>query len=188
MPIARRLGITDTTAEILDDIHILTLSISSHPRCSPQMISDLAASLYSKIESLKLQSMPDSDAELLAEQLHIESTVRSAALIYTSSIYRLQFFSAFDDKSVQKSLVVSLLAVNLTRWKQIPGILLFTLLCAVPWTSNELEGRFIRRKMAVTGLSIGLEDFDLSISYLRSFWLVQRWILEQQEPQVAEAK
>jgi hypothetical protein len=30
--------------------------------------------------------------------------------------------------------------------------------------------------MACTGMSIGLEDFNLGTAYLRAFWVVQRWI------------
>jgi hypothetical protein len=30
--------------------------------------------------------------------------------------------------------------------------------------------------MAVAGMAIGMEDFNLATSYLRAFWMVQRWI------------
>lgn len=69
--------------------------------------------------------------------------------------------------------------VSLSRWKKIPGIFLWIMLVLCPSSKSDKRGRFIRRKMAVAGLSIGFEDFPLGISFLRAFWLVQRWIVAQ---------
>jgi hypothetical protein len=64
----------------------------------------------------------------------------------------------------------------LARWKELPGIFLWILLVACPGTKNDPQGRFLRKKMAVAGMAIGMEDFNLATSYLRVFWMVQRWI------------
>jgi hypothetical protein len=61
-----------------------------------------------------------------------------------------------------------------------PGIFLWIILVLCPSAASDRRGRFIRRKMAVAGLSIGFEQFPLDISYLIAFWLVQRWIVRQQ--------
>jgi hypothetical protein len=66
--------------------------------------------------------------------------------------------------------------VALSRWKQIPGVFLWIMLVLCPGSKNDKKGRFVRRKMAVAGLSMGFDDFQASISYLRAFWLVERWI------------
>lgn len=62
-----------------------------------------------------------------------------------------------------------------------PGIFLWILLVACPSAGNDHQGRFLRRKMAVTGMSIGMEDFGLSIAQLRAFWKVQRWVAVEKE-------
>ena len=57
------------------------------------------------------------------------------------------------------------------------------LLVACPSAGNvdELQGRWLKKKMAVTGMTIGMSDFGLAIAGLRAFWKVQRWISRQRE-------
>jgi hypothetical protein len=44
----------------------------------------------------------------------------------------------------------------------------------------------LKKKMAVTGMTIGMEDFSLSIGCLRAFWKVQRWIARERERDVID--
>jgi hypothetical protein len=43
----------------------------------------------------------------------------------------------------------------------------------------------MRKKMAVTGISIGFEGFNLGIEYLKAHWTVQRWIATEREKLVS---
>ena len=104
------------------------------------------------------------------------NTIQLAGLIYSWSIMKLSPISHFDQSSVREQLFSQITEVGLSRWKEIPGVFLWVLLVACPGSKNNLQGRFLRRKMAVAGMGIGLEDFNLAISYLRAFWLVQRWV------------
>lgn len=106
----------------------------------------------------------------------ILESIRLAGLIYSWSIMSASQISQFPDASVKDELYTAMRSVSLTRWKRTPGIFLWIMLVLCPGSVNNQRGRFIRRKMAVAGLSIGFEDFPLGISFLRAFWLVQRWI------------
>ena len=46
---------------------------------------------------------------------------------------------------------------------------------------DELQGRWLKKKMAVTGMTIGMSDFGLAIAGLRAFWKVQRWVSRERE-------
>ena len=50
------------------------------------------------------------------------------------------------------------------------------MLVACPGTEEDARGKWLRRKMAVAGMQVGMEDFGVSISCLRAFWRVQRWV------------
>lgn len=66
-------------------------------------------------------------------------------------------------------------------WKEIPGIFLWVLLVLCPSCDQSMEDRSLQKKMAVTGMAIGLEGFGLGIEYLRVFWGVQRWIAKERD-------
>ena len=71
-----------------------------------------------------------------------------------------------------------------TICQDLPGIWYWILLVACP--SGEKmrhasplaarRARWLRRKMAVAGMAIALEDFSLGTLIIQRFWLVQRWI------------
>jgi hypothetical protein len=62
------------------------------------------------------------------------------------------------------------------QWRRIPGIFLWIMLVACPGTEEDGRGRWLRRKMAVAGMQVGMEDFGVAISCLRAFWRVERWV------------
>lgn len=63
----------------------------------------------------------------------------------------------------------------LSSWNQILGIFFWVLLVACPGSGDDLQGKWLKKKMAVAGMAVGLKDFGLSISCMRVFLKVQRW-------------
>ncbi|KXH42142.1 hypothetical protein CSIM01_12374 [Colletotrichum simmondsii] len=185
--IAEKLGICGVTAKILDDVRFLTDSVTSASAMasasSKSKIRSTASWLYEKLREqgtataakrpTHVASSPSTEKERILE------TVRIAAVIYSWSIKSLRQISRFDDADMLQAAYASLTSVSMTTWKGIPGIFLWVMLVAAPNAAADAKGRFVRRKMAVTGLSIGFEDFALGISYLKAFWSVQRWIARE---------
>jgi hypothetical protein len=48
-------------------------------------------------------------------------------------------------------------------------------LVACPGSEDDWQGKWLKKKMAVAGMAVGLQDFGLAIQYLRAFMGVQRW-------------
>jgi hypothetical protein len=160
------MGLRNTAAKILDDVRFLTTSITSVGNVSISKIQSTASWLHNRL-------VTDSGS---LESDYMLNTIQLAALIYSWSIMNVSPISQFEQISVREQLFSQMMQVSLSRWKNMPGIFLWILLVACPGSKNDIQGRFLRRKMAVAGMAIGLEDFDLAISYLRAFWLVQRWV------------
>jgi hypothetical protein len=177
-------GLTTETCRILDDVRFLTVSITNDTKdpVPALKIRSTASWLYDRLCQTSPPPLPSHElSKEEKEQLQIEQAVRLAAKLYSRAISSITMLSATPTRSVQDDLYAATMSVSLTRWKAIPGIFLWIMLVLCPGTKNDLRGRFIRRKMAVTGLSIGFEDFRMGIPYLRGFWLVQRWIVRQRE-------
>ncbi|KAH7029155.1 uncharacterized protein B0I36DRAFT_290568 [Microdochium trichocladiopsis] len=166
------LGITSSAAAILDDVRFLTNSITALTSATPASklkIQTTASWLHRRLKeasATEKNGAPDALAE----------TVRLAGLVHSYSIMTITPFSQYPDLSVLAALSDAALRVPLTTWRDIPGIYLWVLLVLCPSTKADMRGKYIRRKMATTGLSIGFEDFIFSIGCLRSCWQVQRWI------------
>ncbi|KAK2052625.1 hypothetical protein LY76DRAFT_670196 [Colletotrichum caudatum] len=175
--IAGKLGLCASAAKILDDVRFLTVSVTS---------GSASASCKSKIRTtaswLHGRLRDGGNVERLAissEEEWILETIRIAALIYSCSIKSMRQISRFDDDETLEAAYLALTSVSMTTWKRNPGVFLWIMLVAAPNAAPDAKGRFIRRKMAVTGLSIGFEDFVLGISFLKAFWSVSRWIAEE---------
>ncbi|KAK1970796.1 hypothetical protein LY78DRAFT_717047 [Colletotrichum sublineola] len=175
--IAGKLGLCASAAKILDDVRFLTVSVTS---------ASASASCQSKIRTTaswlhgKLRDRGKvGPTAISSEKEWILETVRIAALIYSWSIKSMRQISRFDDNETLEAAYLALTSVSMTTWKRIPGIFLWIMLVAAPNAAPDAKGRFVRRKMAVTGLSIGFEDFVLGISYLKAFWSVQQWIAKE---------
>ena len=104
------------------------------------------------------------------------NTIRLAAYIYALSITSRTCLSQTWTTFLREQLLSNISAVSLNRWNQIPGIVFWVLLVACPGSGDDVMGKWLKRKMAVAGMTIGLENFGLAISCLRQFWRVQRWI------------
>ncbi|KAG7126958.1 hypothetical protein HYQ44_000678 [Verticillium longisporum] len=187
-----KLRLTGAGARILDDVRFLTTSITEADGgpASIRKIQSTASWIYSRLSKVSGREGGQSEKEaevadvheLGSEAEHIEEALRLAGLIYSWSISSMAQISQFKDGKTLEQAYKAIRGVNLTRWKSIPGIFLWIMLVAAPSTKQDTRGRFIRRKMAVAGLSIGFESFGVGISYLRAFWLVQRWIARQGKP------
>jgi hypothetical protein len=172
------LNLSTAAAEILDDVQFLTLSITStDPSIQPSTskIQSTASWLHKQLE---LIPVPTNIIDTPSSELILD-ILRSTALIYSSCIATLTPFTNAYTEFELLELLDKISAVGLTRWKEIPGIFLWILLVACPSSGNDLPGRFLKKKMAVTGMSIGMEDFGLAIACLRAFWKVQRWIRKE---------
>ncbi|KAF6823639.1 Zn(2)-C6 fungal-type DNA-binding domain protein [Colletotrichum plurivorum] len=174
---AEKLGLCPAAARILDDVRFLTTSVTSASTLSTgtAKIRSTASWLHDKLVNMPASrpTVASSEEEWMLE------TIRLAALIYSWAIKSLRQISEFGDTAILEEAYVAMRTVSLTRWKKMPGIFLWIMLVAAPNAAPDAKGRFVRRKMAVTGLSIGFEDFLLGISYLKAFWTVQQWIAKE---------
>lgn len=162
-------------AEILDDVQALTLLITPYPltKTPTAKIQSTASWANKQLQLSPSISTPATDSESIFE------TIRLAALVYSTCIMSLIPFYSPQHEPLLHELNDNLSRVSLTRWKEIPGIFLWILLIAAPSSGNDAHGRFLKKKMAVAGMSIGLEDFNLATGHLRAFWKVQRWIARE---------
>jgi hypothetical protein len=176
--IAKNLRISDTTADILDNIRFLTACINTTPRGEDIKIRNTASWLHDQLKVMPPAATTTSDTEYGLN--YIQDALRNAAIIYTWAILSIQSISSFSDEAIRHDLFVSIQSVSLKRWTKIPGIYLWIVLVACSGAPDDFRGRFLRRKMAVAAATIGFENFPLAISCVRSFWLVQRWIADRQ--------
>jgi hypothetical protein len=173
------LSLSLAAAEILDDIRFLTLSITSQDsQSSTSKIQSTASWLHKQLEQIPTPSTSNpSDSDLFFTIIH------TTALIYTQCISTLSPFTNAYTSSALHALLSQIWLVPLAKWKEIPGIFLWVLLVACPSAGNvdELQGRWLKKKMAVTGMTIGMSNFGLAIAGLRAFWKVQRWVSRERE-------
>jgi hypothetical protein len=174
--------LSETAAKILDDVRFLITSITdtSSQKTTSLKIRSTASWILDKLEALP----PAAGASHPVEDDLVQDTIRLAALVHCRSIADVTPISKLPKPSVAHldELYATLRKVSLSRWKTTPGIFLWIMLVLCPSAASDRRGRFIRRKMAVAGLSIGFQQFPLGISYLRAVWLVQRWIVAHQDP------
>lgn len=174
----KTLGLDVTAAKILDDVRFLTLSITSpDAQAGTSKIQSAASWLHKQLEIIPVQTNVLSSPEYEP----VLDIILTTALIFTNCIFTLSPFTNAYNPTQLLSLLDKISAVGLSRWKEIPGIFLWILLVACPSSGNDLQGRFLKKKMAVTGMTIGMENFGLAIACLRSFWKVQRWIARERE-------
>lgn len=192
-----KLYLSDEAAIILDDVRFLTFSIvspgTSTCACHPAKIRSTASWMHNRIQDLDIlipQATDGNGTNLRAnaEEAIVTATIRLAALIYTYAIMSVRPISHVKDDKTTKILCDNLRVVSSNTWKRIPGIFLWLLAVATPQipdkyrgdgcvdVEKDLRNKYLRRKMATAAQVIGQEEFNLSIWYLRSFWVVQRWI------------
>jgi hypothetical protein len=162
------------TARILDYVRDITLLVTANSKTvsGAKKVQATASWLHDRIKGtptpLITAASPDDDI--------IHAMIRAAALIYTWSIRQRTPMSQFEDPALHHDLRIRWPRVSMERWKNMAGISQWILLVACPGSGTDRRAKFLRRKMGVTGMSIGMEAFPLAITYCKTFWQVQRWI------------
>jgi hypothetical protein len=161
----------------------LSITSANETQTSVSELQSAASWLQKQLEAIPVlitvSGIPES--ELILE------IIRRSAVVYSKCIATLSPFTNAYMQSELLEILEKISAVGLERWKEMPGIFLWILLVVCPSSGNDLQGRFLRKKMAVTGMSIGMEDFGLAIACLRAFWKVQRWIANERAKAKAKA-
>lgn len=180
--IHKNLGLIPIIAIILDDVRFLTttilsLSIVENSLTDPtrsessKLIQGIACRVYDNLHLLPIIILDGSSStDIIYETIHI------SAIVYTSAIAsRIPFSSAYTSE-LRVKLYENLWRVNLSSWKQIPGIFLWILFVACPGSGNDVQGRLLRRNASLTAIYLGFQALGFSVSCLRRLWGVQRWI------------
>ncbi|KUJ13091.1 uncharacterized protein LY89DRAFT_756462 [Mollisia scopiformis] len=176
------LGLSPEAAEILDDVRFLTLSITSpSDTTSTRKIQSTAAWLHERI-STSPPLVPSPNAPFITVTT---SMINLTALLYTLSISMLIPISELWTTTLLHEFYTNLYSISMSQWKEIPAIFLWVLLVACPGSQEDQRGKWLRRKMAVAGMQVGMEDFGVSIGCLRAFWRVQRWVQDEGSKQEA---
>ncbi len=72
--------------------------------------------------------------------------------------------------------------VQLSRWKQIPGIFLFILLSVIPAAQDTVYGRFLKSMLKAATSYISLEYWDVVDGSLMAFVRLQKWLSMKNGP------
>lgn len=180
--IYQNLGLSPVVACILDDMRFLTTAILSLSTVensltdptrseSSKLIHSIACRVYDNLHLLPIIILDrSSSTDIIYETIHI------SAIVYTSAIVsRIPFSSAYTSE-LRVKLYENLWRVNLSSWKQMPGIYLWILFVACPGSRNDVQGRLLRRNASLTAIYLGFQALGLSVSCLRRLWRIQRWI------------
>ncbi|KAM7219087.1 hypothetical protein V8F06_005525 [Rhypophila decipiens] len=208
MELRHKLHLSDEAAQILDDIQFLTLSINCPDRIGRDVSEGTRIANTAKIQSTaswmhsRLQVLEDKTGMQFAdtEESIVTETIRMTALIYTEAIMWLRPISKVKGDHLTKRLCDNLRRVSSKRWKELPGIFMWLVAVGTPQIPAEnakdrrtetsdaladrekqLRIRYLRRKLATAAQVVGQEQFPLAIWYLRSYWVVQRWIFDESQ-------
>jgi hypothetical protein len=183
LDIHENLGLSAVIASILDDVRLITtttLSFASAensytdltPSESSTIIQSIACRAYDNLQLLPIVAAKgSSQTEVIYEVIYI------SAVVYTSAIASRIPFSLAYTPELRRRLYEALQKVDLSSWKKIPGIFLWVLFVACPGSGNDVKGRHLRRKSSLTSVFLGFRALGLSVSCLRSLYMVQRWIV-----------
>ncbi|KAH7395808.1 hypothetical protein BKA64DRAFT_70191 [Cadophora sp. MPI-SDFR-AT-0126] len=183
-------GLDDLAAKILDDIRFLTLSLLDAGNEAEQLIKIRATAdwLYKRLDSLDIHPL----MTLSQASNAITHIVHLVAKVYTSSIKDKTPLSASFSPSLHEEYHSILALIPDSVWNDIPGIWYWILLVACPAGEkmrnatpvSAERARWLRRKMAVAGMAIALQDFGLGTLMVQRFWLVQRWIAYEKKRKI----
>lgn len=154
----------------------------------------------------RLEALPDAAihhdkgirAGTRAEDDLVTETIRVAALVFSDAIATARPLSDIKKaRDAEVVLVAGIKQVSPARWKKMIGVYLWIALVAASQVSpataqtsdcqrlggsddgSDTTEKFLRRKVAAAAQAVGQAEYGLSIAYLRSFWLVQRWLVEE---------
>jgi hypothetical protein len=112
----------------------------------------------------------------------IYDTLRLISLLYSTAVLARQPLSTSSTPEQLQALGEKMWRVPLTRWKKIPGILLWIVLVACPCPiENKLQKKFLKMIIATIAMYIGVEHHEVAVACMRGFWEVQRWIAGDRE-------
>jgi hypothetical protein len=174
--ICSTLDISRPAAEILDDMKFLTTSILDFRAMSPtpqDLLKFQATVLWTHN---RISALPSSTSNLSDP---IYEALRLTALIYGAAILSRQPLSVSSTAAQFQELGEKTWHTPLTRWKKMPGILLWIILVACPCPAdNKLHKKFLKMIIATVAMHIGVEHHEVAVTCMRSFLGVQRWIEE----------
>lgn len=167
-------------AEILDDMKSLTSSIrtfqtSRNPPTAEDLAKFKSSTLWTHNRILSLPSqLPSSDptSDLIYE------SVRLTSLIYSFSILSVTPLSKSHTPGQIVDLHDRVWKVSLSRWKQMPGVILWIVLvvAAAGGETEKREKKFAERMIHTVAMFIGLQSQEVAVSQMRAFLGVQRWV------------
>lgn len=161
-------------------------------------IRTTASWMHKRLQALGRSVLTHRKTVKVTEEELVTETIRLAALVYTDAIRSLQPISRVKGDEMTKKMCDLLRQVSSNRWKMLPGVFLWLVAVATPQVPEENERdrrndtgagladrekqlriRYLRRKLGTAAQVVGQEQYPLALWYLRSYWVVQRWIVEE---------
>ncbi|KAE9379627.1 hypothetical protein N431DRAFT_478585 [Stipitochalara longipes BDJ] len=171
-----------STLKILDDMKFLTASllVAQPALATPKAIAKFeATALWTYDRVAALPSIPamlfNSSEDLIYE------TIRLTALLYCKAITSHALLSKNCEPVICISLWQTMWLVNMSRWKQIPGIFLWVMLVACTSLKYKAQRLFLNMNIWTVTLHIGLSSHEVAVGCLDTFLRVQRWIKESEK-------
>jgi hypothetical protein len=171
-------------ATILDDVRLLTSSITSigtikcdleDPLSQQQDTITITDHAFRILHATRyLPSIPLTPSSTPADLIH--EILRTTIIIYTTAISSRLPLSIVYTPALRRQVYYSAMGFQLSNWKHIPGLQLWVLLLACPGSGKDPLGRLLRSHKSLATIYTGLKDFEFTVSCLRSFLGVQRWI------------
>lgn len=174
---ASTLGISIETAQILDDMRFLTttiLSMSSSSTPPSPIASQKFLATASWIHKRLTAGSLSPSSPLTIDYIH--QSCLYASQIFSLAILTRTPLSLSCTSDLLHKLWTAQWRVPLARWKQIPGIFWWMVLCSAPFAKDLPMGRWHKGMIASSTLAVGLVDWDVAVQTLRGFGGVQRWL------------
>lgn len=178
--IATKLRIGIETATILDDMRFLLQAVIKQVNRAPADIERLKlarTSIWIRDRIIDLPVETSKDHPLSSDFLY--KSCRVAALIYCKAIVEHIPLSQACTIHDLNHLWASMWRINLTRWKEIPGIFLFIILSANQAAQNTPHGRFLKSMLKASSSFMALDDWHAVDGIFMGFLKLQRWLGEQ---------
>lgn len=170
------LSISAETAQILDDMRLLLLTVikaqDTPTPANNARIAQTAERVRSRVLALPDATNPAS--HLFADNIY--KSTRTAAQIYIRAISTRTRLSQACTLHDLNTLWASMWRVSLTRWKQIPGIFLWILISGLQATQTTPHGRFLKSMYKAVVSYMAMEHFDVVDAALMGCVKVQRWL------------
>jgi len=183
------MGISNGTAEILDNIRFLvlaTIRTVDRPATSQDgsKLSKTAFWTRDWLASLPTGIEPNSDLS----QDFVYQSCRTAAHIYCRAVTEHIPLSKTCGMENLAQLWGSVWKVSLSRWKQIPGVFLWILLSALQAAEKTPYGRFLKSMVKGVMTFLAVESWEVVDAAAMGFVRLQRWLRRDGEGDAEEEK